>query len=418
MKSSKKLLSFFLAVVMVVSVLSVMASAYTVGPEVDGNVNYKYTVEKVSTVPATKAGSLEYTADNIYAVTAWLKCNNGVTMMTIPFHFNKAKFSPIMLFDGEVTYPHGAGFSVDNYFAKMGEGTVYAYSLGDYMNNTGMYKANGTAAATPALAKCVGLGNSNSAGIDIITELVSPDHALYSKWGAGLPENTGVLYANLDVTGKTKTAYFNTIDGVEATNDWVKAFTVYFEAITDDVNGAEFGVYTADCHTVDGVTDEYADYFTSATTSVVGNPTKNIVENAVIEANDVYSVGNAQWRENPEVAGTYDIGQKFGFDFSTIGIEFYEENGEGYLKGQSKNVAAVGADVTMNTIPMGNYEHPYVYKVGESYQYRVIIAELALDCTDTFTIKPYVKMKDGGKVYTGKTITINAAEVLAKVPQA
>ena len=47
MVKSKKLLSLFLAVVMVLSVFTVMASAYTRGPEGSADIDIKYTVEKV-----------------------------------------------------------------------------------------------------------------------------------------------------------------------------------------------------------------------------------------------------------------------------------------------------------------------------------------------------------------------------------
>lgn len=283
MVKSKKLLSLFLAVVMIVSTFTVMASAYTMGAEVAGDVNIKYTVEKVDTVPETAAGSAEYTADNIYAVSVWMQSDYAVEVLTAPIHFNKAHFSPIMLYDGEVTYPYGAGFGVDDYYENMGEGAVYAYSEGDYLNNTGMYKADGSKATTKALAKCIGLGNSNSEGVTIIAELVSPDHKLYSKWGAGLPEDTGVMYVNLDVASKTKTAYLNTIEGITTSTEWNKMFTFYFETITDeDVTGDEFGVYTADCYTVDASCDKNAGYYVSG--SRVGyNPNKNVVSNAVVE---------------------------------------------------------------------------------------------------------------------------------------
>ena len=112
MKNSKKLLSLFLAVVMIFSMISVVASAYSVGPDIADGVNYKYTVEKVDTVPETAAGSVEWTADNIYAVSVWMKASMGVDNMTAPIHFDKTLFSPIMLSDGDVTYPHGAGFGV------------------------------------------------------------------------------------------------------------------------------------------------------------------------------------------------------------------------------------------------------------------------------------------------------------------
>lgn len=291
MKFSKRLLSLFLAVVMVLSVFTVMASAYTKGPEIAGNTNLKYTVEKVTTVPATAAGSYEYTADNIYAVSVWMQqSGNGVYFLTAPFHFNKNHFAPIMLVDDKgVTYPAGAGFGVDDYYANMSEGIVYAYSEGDYLKNTGMYKADGKTATTQALAKCIGLGNPNSAGVTITAELVSPDHPLYDKWGAGLDDaNTGVMYVNLDVASKTKTAYLNTISGITIDSGWNKMFTFYFETlpgVTDaDVVGDEFGVYTANCFTVDSSTDISGYGYYGAHSNNAGKPDNNIVENAVITA--------------------------------------------------------------------------------------------------------------------------------------
>lgn len=323
MKTSKKLLSLLLAVAMLASVFTVMASAYTfTGAVVAGNVNYKYTVEKVDSVPANDAtGSAEWVADNIYAVTVWAQCDSAITMITAPVHYNKAHFAPITLSDGDCTYPQGAGLDQDTYYTDMGEGTVYAYSLGDYMNNTGMYKADGSTAASKALAKCIGLGNSNSAGMDIITELVSPDHTLYSKWGAGLPANTGVLYVNIDVAGKTKTAYLNTISGIETSTDWNRMFTFYFETLPgvteEDVIGDEFGVYTADCFTVDGVTDDSGyGYFVNATTAVVGNPTKNVVENATIVETSILNP-----LKNQIKFGVDDTGASDGtFDYRMLAV--------------------------------------------------------------------------------------------------
>ena len=132
----KKISAIFLAVVMALSMISVVASAYSVGPDIADGVNYKYTVEKVDTVPETAAGSVEWTADNIYAVSVWMKASMGVDNMTAPIHFDKTLFSPIMLSDGDVTYPHGAGFGVDDYYENMGEGALYAYAEGDYLLNT------------------------------------------------------------------------------------------------------------------------------------------------------------------------------------------------------------------------------------------------------------------------------------------
>lgn len=410
MVNSKKLLSLFLAVVMVFSVLTVMASAYTVGPEVDGDINVKYSVEKVDMVPETSAGSAEYTADNIYAVSIWMKSNKAVNVLTAPVHFNKALFSPIMLFDGEVTYPYGAGFTADDYYSNMGEGALYAYAEGDYLKNTGMYKANGTTATTKALAKCIGLGNPNSEGVSITAELVSPDHPLYSKWGAGLPADTGVMYVNLDVVGITKTAYLNTIEGINTNTDWNKMFTVYFEAIAEDVAGAEFGVYTDDCFTVDGASDDAGyGYFVSATTSVVGNPNKNVVENAVIAAaasNPVYHVKNQiQWAD--KAANTVNLGVVAGFDVADIAINFDEA-------GTSTDVDFVGATVTIGGTDATKYER-FVYEAndGASYYFRTVVENVPADYDGDIVVTPFVVK--GDDTFYGDAITISAADLATYV---
>ena len=72
MVKSKKLLSLFLAVVMVLSVFTVMASAYTrVETEGTADIDVKYTVSTVDVIPETAAGSVEL-AGEFYAVTAWM----------------------------------------------------------------------------------------------------------------------------------------------------------------------------------------------------------------------------------------------------------------------------------------------------------------------------------------------------------
>ncbi len=310
MVKSKKLLSLFLAVVMVLSVFTVMASAYTRG-EAEGtaDIDIKYTVEKVGELPETAAGSAALAGDNFYAVTVWMKSAKAVDILTVPFHYNKTLFSPITLSDGEVTYPYGAGMDQDTYYTDMGEGALYLYTLGDYMNNTGMYKENGTTATTKALAKCIGLGNSNAAAVGVTTELVSPDHTLYSKWGAGLPADAGVIYAQVKASTAVKNAYLNTLEGIATYTDWVNMFTIYFEAIADDVTGAEFGVYTDDCFKVDGNYDAsgYAYYYSTAKYSAQV-PTFNVVSNAVVEAaaepSPVYNL-TSQIRFNGPVDGDY-----------------------------------------------------------------------------------------------------------------
>ncbi len=321
MVKSKKLLSLFLAVVMVLSVFSVMATAYTVGGAEDtADIDVKYTVEKVDVLPETEAGSAELAGDNFYAVTVWMKSSKPVDTFMVPFHYNKTLFSPVTLTDGEVTYPYGAELDQDSYATDMGESAIYAYQLGDYMNNTGMYKADGSKASTKALAKCIGLGNSNSAGVTVITELVSPDHANYGKWSAGLPADTGIVFVNLDVATNAKTAYLNTLEGIATYTDWVNMFTLYFEATADDVTGAEFGVFTDNCFGVDGCYDANgAGYFVSNAAYKATVPSFNIVSNAVIEAGEVETPYPTETIVNPlkgqirfhaedgEYAGSFDV---------------------------------------------------------------------------------------------------------------
>lgn len=417
MVNSKKLLSLFLAVVMILSVFTVMASAYTMGPEVAGNINYKYTVEKVDTVPETEAGSAEYSADNIYAVSVWMQSNDPVMKIIVPFHFDKTLFSPIMLFDGEVTYPYGAGFGVDDYYDNMGEGAVYAYSEGDYLLNTGMYKADGSKATTKALAKCIGLGSSNSSGRDVTVELVSPSHPLYNRWGAGLPENVGVMYASVDVTGKSKTAYLNTIDGITQDTGWNKMFTFYFETITDaDVTGTEFGVYTPDCFTVDGVTDISGyGYFAGATVAKVGNPTKNVVENAVVEVGaEFVPLTVSNWKDQIRFdkyvtgaySGTFDyrmLATIDNFD-EVIGTDYDKVTDVGFIfnKGAAIDEATAKAQVEGGAKTYSQVSNVYVSTAyqGKTYVISCLVNNIAdADKTTSLSSMAYVEYVVDGETY-------------------
>ncbi len=291
MKFSKKLLSLLLAIVMVFSALSTAAFAWTMtGDVVAGNINYKYTVEKVGEAPMAD-GSATYAGDDIYAVTLWAQCDDPIMNVTSTFHYDKAHYSPIMIFDGDVTYPIGAEMSADSWYTDMSEGNAYVYSFGEYMNTTGMYKANGTTATTAALAKCIGLGSDKHAGIKMFAELVSPDHPYFAKYSAGVDtDKYGIMFVQLDVTAVTKTAYLNTIidGGIKTNTNWMSMFTYYFQrnpGVTDaDCVGDIFGVTVENCYNVDGTTDASGNaYFVNATTAQVGNPTKNVVSNAVVE---------------------------------------------------------------------------------------------------------------------------------------
>lgn len=395
MVKSKKLLSLFLAVVMVLSVFTVMASAYTRGEaEGSADIDLKYTVEKVDSLPATDAGSVAYTGENLYAVTAWMKSSKGVDILTTPFHYNKAHFAPITLSDGECTYPYGAGLDQDTYYTDMGEGANYLYTLGDFMNNTGMYKANGTAATTKALAKCIGIGSSNHDGVTVLSDFVSPDHPYYEKWGAGLPENTGVMYVQLNVAAKTKTAYLNTISGIETSTDWNRMVTVYFEKIADvDVNGDEFGVFTDDCYTVDGNYDASgASYFASATTYKAEVPTMNVVSNAVITPVNAKS---SQVRFNgTEADGTGSA----NFDIRT----------RAYMTAADFNAICTSEENAIALAKEGKLEVGFVYTAG-SFDLATAKAVATGTAADGYTKKTVSYIQSTGTEYVWTCLITSAA---------
>ena len=311
MVKSKKLLSLFLAVVMLLSVFTVMAFAYTVGPEDANSINIKYGVEKVSSAPMAD-GSDAYTGDDIYAVTVYAKATKGIDTFTAPVHFNKDHFSPILYVEGDVyvgTDTWAEDFGVEN----------CVYTLGAYMQNVDMYDKNGAVTTKTMSAVAYGLGNAKATEVGVVTEYISADHSLYNKWHAGLADNAGVMYVQLDASLNAKNCYLNVPTGFAPSADYVSMFTFYFqrnEGVTDaDVVGDEFGVYTDDCYTVDGTTDNGDKGYYTKATYVAGNPNKNVVSNAVVEApavpTSIVNPMKGQIRfdknENGGYAGTFDV---------------------------------------------------------------------------------------------------------------
>lgn len=308
MKTSKKLLSLFLAAVMLVSVFTVMASAApftSTGAVVTGDINYKFTVEKAASTPADEDNGLEsYVGDDIYAVTIWAKSDEAISSMQIPVHFNKEHFSPIMLYDGADLYVGN-----DTYVTDMGEATCYTYSYGEFMNNTGAYKADGSPATTKAAAKCIGMGHAKW-GTPPQTDIqyMAPDHELYNVWHNTLADNQGVMKVQL-LANTVKNAFLNTVSGIEQSTEWVSLVTIYFQrnaGVTDaDCIGDVFGVTTTDCFGVDGVHDLNAGYYESAIASIVANPNKNIVSNATVTRSLALTELGAQIRFDKTAEGAY-----------------------------------------------------------------------------------------------------------------
>lgn len=322
MNFSKKLLSVVLAFVMLFSVATVFASAYTVGAEDANSINIKYTVEKVSEV-SLNDGSSTYTGDDIYAVKVFAKALRGIDTLTVPVHFNNEHFAPILYIEEGVPYP-GAEKDMNSSWAT-DFGLFDVYKKGEFLNNTNMYKADGTVTTSNMSAKAYGRGNAKATAVAYDMVFYSPDHTLYSKWHAGLSDTTGVISAVIDGAGHEKNTFLNVVSGLTINTDYTEMLTVYFLRIaaTDaECVGDEFGVYTDSCYTVDGtVNATEAGFYTAPTTlpdSSLTNIPKNVVSNAVIEEQKEPSPvfnKNSQIRFNAAPVGN----AKADFDVRTRG---------------------------------------------------------------------------------------------------
>ncbi len=377
MKISKKLLSLLLAVTMLVSVFSIAASAVVTwtntGVIEAGNVNVKYTVAKATEAPMAD-GSGSYTGDDIYAVTIWAQSDNPLGLLTATVHYDKALFTPLMIWDGEVTYPLGAGLDPETYYTDMSEGSNYIYSYGSYTNDTGMYNANGKAVTSKALARYIGIGNSNHDGIKTYSEYISPDHPNFARFAAGVDtDKYGIMYLNVDVSAVVKSAYFNTYHNgttFAINTDWIDMGVLYFqrnEGVTDaDCVGATFGNSAVNSFNMDGVTDLCGTlYCTTSTTATV--PEMNLVSNATVEAakpDPVVTVVEAQSKWAKGVAGQDYL---FGYVGQIANFTPVVENGAEY--GELENVTSITATATINGTPATS-EVITIWKDGDVYKFR------------------------------------------------
>ena len=281
MRKFTKALSLLLSVVMLLSALglSAFAAEFVWGSEDASKINYKYEVSKVTEAPMAD-GSATYSGDDIYGVTIYAKCSDGIQFLQAPIQFNKNHYAPIMIYDGEAVYQGS-----DTYYTDMGEDAAYVYSLGDAWNHTGMFRANGSVATTKALASLIGLGNSNASPVAVTIQLYSADHPNYARVHAGLADDVGMVGVCLDDSGLMKNAYLNVTEGNTVNPDWVKMATVYFqrlEGVTDaDCVGDVFGA-SAGCFGVDGATDSSGAPSRAAATYKLGNPGCTVVSIATV----------------------------------------------------------------------------------------------------------------------------------------
>lgn len=284
MKTSKKILCLLLSVVMLATLsLPAFAATYIHGEEIEGKINYKYEVAKVSEV-SMPDDSGTYTGDDIYAVTIYMKCNVGVDIFNAGIRFDKNHYAPIMLIDGTDVY---AGY--DGWYDDMGESTVYLYSYGEAWNHTAMYRSTGAVATSKALASVIGLGNANAVAVTPEVAYYSTDTPQYNNTHAETEDNIGFISICLDDSGNLKNAYLNVTEGITVNTDWVRMITVYFQrlpGVTDeDCIGDVFGAIPGLTYTgIDGTTDASGAPSRIATTYVLGNPGCTVVSNAVVTA--------------------------------------------------------------------------------------------------------------------------------------
>lgn len=442
MKVSKKIISIVLAVALVLSVFTLAVSAaYTKGAESSeaNTINYKYEVAKVESCSMAD-GSGTYTGDDIYAVSMFIKAKNAVSYVTFPIHYNNAHFAPVTLIDGTDPYYGEDTWMDGSYYGAMGEGTIYAYALdGDYTKNTGMYKADGSAASTKALAKCIGLGNANATAMSITTEFVGQDHPNAAKWQAGLPANTGVMYFNIDDAAIAKQAYLNNIDGIGFSTDWVKIATVFFLRLPgvtdDDCIGDEFGVLTNDAFGPDGVLDLYGQgYFVGASSTVTKAADINIVSNAVVEGDatpiikaakrgdavktyvgwGAYNVGtdscDGRFVDDGTGKASWNIAVEATFNAADIAAA-----GLTFTNGQCNEIDKLEATVKIGDSAAVTKSTQFIYgnKDGQgNYVYLVVITGIVNGAADDVEVEFGGTLAGGGKI-PGEKVTFNLATEFA-----
>lgn len=402
MKLSKKVLCLLLSVAMLATfALPAFAASFTFGEEVEGKINYKYEVEKVSEV-SMPDGSGTYVGDDIYAVTIYMKCNVGVDFFNAPIQYNKDHFEPIMLLDGSEPL---TGY--DGWYTDMGEDVVYLYTLGEPWDNTAMYRANGNTATSKALATVIGLGNSNAVAVNPEIAYITTDHPNYARMHAGLPDNIGFVGTCYDNVANLKNAYLNVTEGITVNQDWVRMLTVYFQrldGVTDaDCAGDWFGATEGLSYTgVDGTTDSSGAPSRIATTYVAGNPGCTVVNNAVVgesaAAGPVVDKSKAEVKMTPNSATTVE--DAFTFRVTSV---ITDADWDTYFA----NTGAEGA--TTNAITALGF---VAYKGTEGFDMdtaKAVAGGATADGYEAATTTYVQKADDASDAYFGARIEISSA---------
>lgn len=319
MVNSKKLLSLFLAVVMILSTFAVMS--FAASEEDDSKVNIKYTVEQVDYV-SPEGEDIGAVDNNLYAVTISMKAAKGVMYLQLPIHYNKEHFSIIMdgNWEGNGDGTDTASLGYDGFFADNTYGSIYTYKkVGVSFSDTSMYRANGN---TGTANNSVYIGNgAGAAKYTLQVEAVDSTYEVagenvYAKWTKGLDTSKdGVAFVCFDMT-TTKCAFLNTNKNAIVT-EWDDIITVYFQR-NEGVSEAEcvgdvFGLYNDEAGVVlTGWDPEGTTYASTASVGRQVKPGMNLISNAVVEAAAEPTIvnplkGQMRYGDVVEGAQTYDV---------------------------------------------------------------------------------------------------------------
>lgn len=259
MKHTTKIISSLLALVLCLSVAIVPVGAADVEA---GTVDVTFSVEKHEGVD-----SLGAPAEDIYAVTMYLKNTNPINALLVPVYYNKTLFTPV---DGTDMSILEWGYTVDFENGLTGVAYLPGTDLSDTRKFTNTLAAPGDRVVN-ARGAVNGLGHTSAQKVlDIIA--CNPETTTLTHFWGGLSKDTyGAIYINYE-TG-------NMTCNLQAYNEPTPYVTMLFKlnpGVTDaDVVGAEFGYLPASTKPYDGTTEaDLTKFFFSAQSTGV-TPTFN-----------------------------------------------------------------------------------------------------------------------------------------------
>ena len=449
MLNFKKVISVFIAVVMALGCMSVMAFAHTsTWTEDPSTVNLKYEVTQVPSVTMSD-GTGTYTAvdNDIYAVTVYAKTPalTGIMYLQVPFQYDVRYFEPVMTIDAGTLY-----CAYDGWYTDIGI-TDVCYSLPERYYDTNAYDANGAVTTSSLKIKCFGLGHSSAGTCAFGSYYYGLDDPATTAMEAckGLGENIRVCALTLDNSSMVaKTAYLNAVEGKIPT-DWVEMGTLYFHRVS--------GVSEADAvGQVIGIADgaNFGTQLSTRTTTAaqpagyLGSHTNpkyeaNYVSNAVVPAAaaSILKYSKAQIRFKGITATSGPSTYEGTFDVRTVAkisqADFLatftsEENAKakitdfGFVYAAKSNVASFNVD-TAKSVAEGATVENYVKAPVTYMQHTADGADYIFTClitnipdaakTDGVNCLAYVCF-DGNYIYFDAAESVDYSTLYALMPTA